>query len=60
MVMVIYDYGEIIWIILVTPNFHITYTKMKKYYLGELVNIPIQSLINIFQEKNWVINTKKG
>ena len=33
---------------------------MKEYYPGEPVNIPIQSLINIIQYKNWVITTKKG
>ena len=33
---------------------------MKKYYPGETVNVHIQSLINIIQEKNWVISTKKG
>ena len=31
----------------------------KKYYPDEPVNIHIQSLINIIQEKNWVITTKK-
>ena len=33
---------------------------MKKYYIGEPVNIHIQLLISIIQEKNWVITTKKG
>ena len=33
---------------------------MKKYYPGETVKIHIQSLINIVQENNWVITTKKG
>ena len=33
---------------------------MKKYYLGEPVNIHIQSLINIIQKNNWVITNKKG
>ena len=33
---------------------------MNKYYPGELVNIHIQSWINIIQETNWVITTKKG
>ena len=32
---------------------------MNKYYPGELVNIHIQSSINIMQENNWVITTKK-
>ena len=30
------------------------------YYLGEPVNIYIQSLISIIQENNWVITKKKG
>ena len=33
---------------------------MKTFYPGEQVNIHIQSLINIIQEKNWAIATKKG
>ena len=33
---------------------------MNKYYTGEPVNIHIQSLINIMQENNIVINKKKG
>ena len=33
---------------------------MKKYYPDEPVNIHIQSLINIIQDKNWVITTQKG
>ena len=57
--MVIYYYVERIWIILVTPNLFITYTSMKNNYRGEPVNIHMQSLINIIQEKNWVIATKK-
>ena len=32
----------------------------KNYYQGEPVNILVQSLINIIQEKNWAITTKKG
>ena len=32
----------------------------EKYYLGEPVNIYIQSLINMIQDKNWLITTKKG
>ena len=44
MVMVIYHYVERIWIILVTPDIFITYTIINKYYLGEPVNIHIQSL----------------
>ena len=59
-VMVIYHCFERIWIILVTPNFCITYTSMNKYYTGGPVNINIQSLINIIQENNGVNTTKKG
>ena len=33
---------------------------MKKHYLGEPINIYIQSLINIIVENNCVISTKKG
>ena len=33
---------------------------MKKQYPGEPFNLRIQSLINNFQEKNWLIATKKG
>ena len=33
---------------------------MKKDYPGEPFNIHIQSSINIIQEKNWLITTKKG
>ena len=33
---------------------------MNKYYPGESVNIHIQSLINIMQDNNRVITTKKG
>ena len=52
MVLVIYHNAERIWTILVTPI-------MKKYYPGEPVNIHTQSLINIMQEKNRVITTKR-
>ena len=60
MVMVIYYYVEIIWIILVNPNFSYNIYYHEKYYPGEPVNIHIQSLINIIQENNWLITTKKG
>ena len=60
MVMVIYYYVEIIWIILVNPNFLYNIYDHEKYYPGEPVNIHIQSLINIIQENNWLITTKKG
>ena len=32
---------------------------MQKYDPGEPVNIYIQSLINMMQDRNWFINTKK-
>ena len=56
----VYHYVERIWIILVTPIFCITYTIVKKYHPGEPVNIHTESLINIIQEKNRAIKTKKG
>ena len=37
-----------------------TYTIIKKGYPGEPVIIYIQSFINIIQENNWGIITKKG
>ena len=58
-VMVIYHYVEIFWRIIVTPEFCIAYMIMKKYYPVKPVNIHIQSLINMIQENNWVITTKK-
>ena len=42
------------------PIFCITFTTMCNYYPGEPVNIHIQSLINIMQDNNRVITTKKG
>ena len=33
---------------------------MNKYDTGEPLNIHIQSFINIMQENNWEITTKKG
>ena len=42
------------------PIFCIAYTIMNKYYTDEVVNIYIQSLLNIVQEKNRLITTKKG
>ena len=59
MVMVTYHYFETIWTIIITPIFHITYRMMKKYSAAESVYIHIQSLINIIQEDNLVITTKK-
>ena len=60
MVMVIYYYVEIIWIILITHNFLYNIYDHGKNYPGEPVNIHIQSLINIIQDNNRVIGTKKG
>ena len=59
-VMVIYHYVEIIWRILVTPNFSYNVPDNERYYTGEPVNVYIQSLINMIQENNRVITTKKG
>ena len=59
-VMLIYHYVDRIWRTLVTPNFNITYIIINIEYLGEPFNIHIQSLINILQEYNRVITTKKG
>ena len=41
------------------PQFFITYTITNKYYPGEPVNIHVQQLINIIQENNRLITTKK-
>ena len=60
MEMVILHYVEIILRVIVIPSFCITDMIMKKYYPGETFNIHIQSLINIIQENNWAITTKKG
>ena len=59
-VMVIYHYIERTWRIIVTPDFCITYTIMRKYYPGEPVNIHIQLLLSIIQENNRVITTNNG
>ena len=58
--MVIYHYAGIISRILVNPNFIYNIYNIEKYYPGKPVNIHTQSLINITQENNLVINTKKG
>ena len=60
MVMVIYYYVERIWRVLVTPAFLYNIYNHETYYSGEPVNTHIQSLINIIQEKNWVITRKIG
>ena len=51
-VIVIYHDVKRIWIILVTPDFLYNIYDNEKYYPGEPVNIHIQSLVNIIQEKN--------
>ena len=43
-----------------SPKKIITYMIMTNYYLGEPVNIPIQSLMHILKEKNLIITTNKG
>ena len=48
----IYHYVEIIWIIIITPNFLYDIYDHEKYYPGEPVNMHIQLLINIIQENN--------
>ena len=60
MVMLIYHYVERIWRILVSLYFLYNKYDPEKCYPGESVNIHKQSLINIIQENNWVITTKKG
>ena len=59
-VMVIYHYVERICTFLLPLFFNIIYMIINIYYLGEPVNIRMQSLINIIQENNWVITPKKG
>ena len=60
MIMAIYHYVEIIGDFSLPSIFHITYIIINKYYRGEPVNINIQSLINMIQDNNWLITTKKG
>ena len=59
-VMVIYHYVERTWRILINPNFLYNIYDNEKYYPCEPLNINKQSLINIIQENNWAITTKKG
>ena len=58
MIMVIYHYVEINLRILVTPDFWYNIYDNEKYNPGEPVNTHIQSLINMIQDKNWVIIIK--
>ena len=48
------------WRILITSIVLDNIYDDKKYYTGEPVKIHIQSLINMIQENNWEITTKKG
>ena len=59
LVMVIYHYVERIGEFWLPPIFLYNIYNHEKYYPGELCIIHIQSLINIIQENNWVITTKK-
>ena len=59
-VMAIYHYVDRIGDFLLPLIFCITYTIIRKHYTGEPVNIHILSLINIFQDNDRVITTKKG
>ena len=58
--MIIFYYVKIIWRVIFTPDFLYNIYNHEKYYKGESVNIHIQLLINIIQENNRVITTKKG
>ena len=54
-VMEIYRYVEIIGEFSLLPIFLYNIYDHEKYYPGKPVNIHIKSLINIMQEKNWVV-----
>ena len=58
--MVIYHDIEIIWRIIVTPNFSYNIYNHKKYYPGELVHMHIKPLMHIIQEKIGLLPPKKG
>ena len=58
--MVICHYIERIGELLLPYIFLITYAIIKKYYSVEPISIHTRSLINIIQENNWVVTTKKG
>ena len=57
--MVIYYCVEIIWTILVAPNFLYNIYDQEKINPDEPVNIHMQSLINIIEYNNRLIETKK-
>ena len=58
--MIIYHYADIIWRIIITPDFLYNIYHNEISYPGETVNIHIQSLINMIEENNCAITTKKG
>ena len=59
MVILIYYYVEIIAEFLLPLIYLYNIYDNQKYFPGEPFNIHIQSLINNFQDENWVITTKK-
>ena len=58
--MVIYHYVDRIGGLSSPPNFWYNVYDLEKYYPGETVNIHMQPLINIIQDNNRGITTKKG
>ena len=60
MVMLIYHYVERIREFSLPPIFSYNINDNEKYYPDEPVNIRIQLLINIIEENNCLIITKKG
>ena len=59
-VLVIYHYNERIWRILVAPYFLYNIYDHEFFKPGAPVNINIQLFINVIQENNRLITTKKG
>ena len=59
MVMVIYNYVQIIGELLLPLIFLYTIYDNRKNYMGKPVNIHIQSLINVIQDKNRAIIKKR-
>ena len=60
MVIIIYYYVERIVEFSLPPIFLYKIYGREKYYPGESVHIHIQPLLNIIQDTNMVITTKKG
>ena len=58
--MVIYHYVDRIGEFLLPLICSYNICNDQKYYPGEPVNIHILSLLDIIQENNWVLITKKG